>query len=108
MPPAMPIGTPIRLAIASKMPDPRMEFAIPPPTSHTGFGTWVKKARLRELAPLKRRYAKIAISGAMTRIVLPTAATVARWFMKTRKYRFDARARRGGGMAVVEAIAKYL
>jgi hypothetical protein len=37
-------------------------------------------------------------------MVLPTAATVARWFMKTRKYRFDARARKGGGMAVVEAI----
>jgi hypothetical protein len=28
--------------------------------------------------------------------------------MKTRKYRFDARARKGGGMAVVEAIAKSL
>jgi hypothetical protein len=48
----MPTGTPMRLAIASKMPDPRIEFAIPPPTSPTGFGIWVKKARLSELAPL--------------------------------------------------------
>jgi hypothetical protein len=46
----------------------------------------------------------MAISGAITRMVLPTAAAVARWFMKTRKNRFDSLARRGGGMAVVEAI----
>jgi hypothetical protein len=52
MPPAMPMGTPMRLAIASRMPDPRMELAIPPPSSPTGLGTWVKKARLSELAPL--------------------------------------------------------
>jgi hypothetical protein len=41
-------------------------------------------------------------------MVLPTAAAVARWFMKTRKYRFVAPARKGGGMAVVEAMAKSL
>jgi hypothetical protein len=41
----------------------------------------------------------------MTMMVLPTAAAVARWFMKTREARFDALARKGGGMAVVEAIA---
>jgi hypothetical protein len=36
--------------------------------------------------------------------VLATAATVARWFITTRKNRFEARARNGGGMTLVEAI----
>ena len=34
------------------MPEPTMEFAMPPPFSPTGAGMWVKKARLSELAPL--------------------------------------------------------
>ena len=32
---------------------------------------------------------------------LPTAAAVARWFIRTRSTRFELRARNGGGMRVV-------
>jgi len=46
------MGIPMRLARKRMMPDPTIEFAIPPPVSPTGAGTWVKKARFSELAPL--------------------------------------------------------
>ena len=52
MPPAMPTGIPIRLPTPSRIAEPAMALAMPPPDSPTGFGTWVKKSQLNELAPL--------------------------------------------------------
>jgi hypothetical protein len=52
MPPAMPMGTPIRLPTANRIADPAIALAMPPPDSPTGLGICVKKSRFSELAPL--------------------------------------------------------
>jgi len=54
-PAPIPMGTPIQLAIARIIIEPRIPFAIPPPCSPTGFWIWVKNAQLTEPAPLKTR-----------------------------------------------------
>ena len=48
-------GTPTTLAIARSSIVPTMAFAMPPPDSPVGFGSWVKKLRSSELQPCTRR-----------------------------------------------------
>src|SRR5579859_4063159 len=42
-PPITPTGTPMSDANANRVNVPTMALAIPPPTSPTGLGNWVKK-----------------------------------------------------------------
>jgi hypothetical protein len=48
--------------------EPTIALAIPPPVSPTGFGVWVRNDQFRDPAPLRIRYAKIAISTPTTMI----------------------------------------
>src|SRR5215471_3044435 len=83
-PAPIPMGTPTRLAIARIKAVPAIALAIPPPTSPTGLGVWVRKAQLMEPTPLYNRYPKMAHSGASTTITDPAAANVANPFTARR------------------------
>ncbi len=50
-----PIGTPISAASNSSFALPTIAFAMPPPTSPTGLGNWVKKSKLMDRAPFQTR-----------------------------------------------------
>src|SRR6185436_11258678 len=63
IPQRMPRGTASRAARESRMPVPASAFAIPPPTSPTGLGRWVKKARSRAGRPWLTTKKRIQPSG---------------------------------------------
>src|SRR5581483_4958357 len=68
-PPRNPIGTPIKAASSSSLALPTSAFAMPPPGSPTGVGSFVKKSTVRLVPPWKNRYPRINSS-------VPTATSV--------------------------------
>src|SRR5581483_280113 len=66
MPPSTPRGTPRAAAIASSSSVPTIAFAIPPPVSPVGCGSWVKKFQSIDEAPSRIRKYSTRKSGAIT------------------------------------------
>src|SRR5689334_14266006 len=99
MPQPMPKGMPIILAISRINPDPTIALAMPPPGSPTGFGTWVRNARLTDPMPLISRYTKTASKGMSTRMAERTAKVVAPRFAILRQ-RLRLAERYGVGLGI--------
>jgi len=78
----MPIGMPRLEARRIRTAEPTMPLAIPPPLSPVGFGIWVKKSRLIELAPILTMWTKIRMSGMSTvRVAVAISRVIPAFFV---------------------------
>ena len=59
----MPTGIATVMAMATRIPDPMIALATPPPRTPGGEGSWVKKLGVSFPSPFTSRCARIVTSG---------------------------------------------